>query len=1179
MKTSTSIQSNNRTIEQSNNFHRGSALLIVLGMLSFMVVSAVGFSIYMRQGRVPSSYLRRNVSSRYLVKAALANALENLEGGIMSKSEIGIDTSKNSGNNNDYFFYGVYDDPFPGVTMLKQGDREAVTDYTYRETGEKCRGGDFWFKRVFCPFGLLDDPRDQNDAINYPSETVPTLTLEALAYLPPAIIDDVRKVSRLTRTAKWQSLPYQAGRYAYTVVNVSDMFDVNRLRANVARNSGRDRITLSTLTSGDPADPAAVDGGRAGALDVILDKPLNTTIGGEVVPFTSLADFNLAAGNSAYAPFMQYVGTGNSALLQAGALEAANAIFTTDTWFPSTNSFGIGSHFFDLGGVDGKHQPFKKDKFVARSFVDVAESCENTEDQVNLVYERNLGIGMACLYDYLDSDSVPISLALPTTEAVPMVVGVSGPHPQGESQSCGFNVDIGNIGGEETAEYAASGYYFDEEGGKVPVPAVKVKRTYQKVGITSFGSAKVSCLVAFPFKRMVTTQRYKSGDFKYRGMMKVWLAPADMGCRASTTFALYPEKNTMTSLGNVNAVAENGVATFLTGTFLTGKTLSHWSSDVKNTQEALEEITLDFDNLDIDMPIFRRVKEEIVPNQVPGKTLQLDKPELCSTDPYLSIAEMNIDNGETKSALRPLNLDGDYHNEWVQLAKKATFKPNEAEGVTKFLDTDITATYRLYAAIWVQIVNKEGKVVDMVPACLTDDKEWLENNVPDKGRTQQICGTGAPLLNFMSSDAIEFKQAMLESDALKKPRFTDWTELFAVDPRFNFAPEDWYAKKVEGDVSLKDTWIADLGLNSADSPILGKDGRDRDIFMFVSDQEYLQSIGELAFLPRLERFRENNGDNIFLDGFDYAPDFNGLKFADRLGSPATVLMDQFANGRLFWRTYSPYLTSTDAIENDDFRGTKYADPYKMYDKRNSQNLSHATFLSDTGTFKVNPYSDDNRVLAAALVNTPFDYYVASTNENQQQSGGKKNTLIQSLTPSNMKTTYGWGDSAVAKISNNEILDIMDLLRDEMKSGEAVQWTNVWNNLEWQREESQYVNDNNSQFLGATLGVGDSGLMHGVDRKFLYSYWRDCFDNSQQLFLIFVRAEASSVGGGASGGVSAAQLGGRAVALVWRDPSVPVARAGGTRPERENITSREGFRNLKKDYPPHRTRVLFYHQFD
>ena len=38
---------------------RGSALLVVLGMVAFMVVSAVAFSAYMRASRLPNSYLRR----------------------------------------------------------------------------------------------------------------------------------------------------------------------------------------------------------------------------------------------------------------------------------------------------------------------------------------------------------------------------------------------------------------------------------------------------------------------------------------------------------------------------------------------------------------------------------------------------------------------------------------------------------------------------------------------------------------------------------------------------------------------------------------------------------------------------------------------------------------------------------------------------------------------------------------------------------------------------------------------------------------------------------------------------------------------------------------------------------------------------------------------------------------
>ena len=83
---------------------RGSALLIVLGMLSFMVVSAMGFSMYMRASRAPSSYLRRNVAARYLVKAALAKAIGELEGDVNRDSNWGTVNK----------LYGIYDDPERG---------------------------------------------------------------------------------------------------------------------------------------------------------------------------------------------------------------------------------------------------------------------------------------------------------------------------------------------------------------------------------------------------------------------------------------------------------------------------------------------------------------------------------------------------------------------------------------------------------------------------------------------------------------------------------------------------------------------------------------------------------------------------------------------------------------------------------------------------------------------------------------------------------------------------------------------------------------------------------------------------------------------------------------------------------------------------------------------------------
>ena len=347
---------------------RGSALLIVLGMLAFMVVSAVGFSIFMRQSRLPSSFLRRNVASRYLVKAALANAIEEIDCGFMSEYEIGIDDDEENGSARGYVC-GIHDDPYPGCvsaqvkSSMQSGKREIngrALDY--------CENGNLWFHRVFCPFGPLFYPTGTGAQTDDNPLTVPTMTLEALAYLPPAIADDVRRASRMSRTAMWKSLPYESGRYAYTAVNVSDLFDINRLRAGLPRNSGPDKISLAPLTSNDPQDPSKVNSGDADKLDDAID--LTGGNGGNgannpaTAPFVSLADFALSAAGTDYSPFSKYVGRTAGQLLSASDAKAANSMFVTDSWFPTTNGVGQ-AKAYDLAGG---HQPFKAGTFGPSRF-------------------------------------------------------------------------------------------------------------------------------------------------------------------------------------------------------------------------------------------------------------------------------------------------------------------------------------------------------------------------------------------------------------------------------------------------------------------------------------------------------------------------------------------------------------------------------------------------------------------------------------------------------------------------------------------------------------------------------------------------------------------------------------------------------------------------------------------
>ena len=112
-----------------------------------------------------------------------------------------------------------------------------------------------------------------------------------------------------------------------------------------------------------------------------------------------------------------------------------------------------------------------------------------------------------------------------------------------------------------------------------------------------------------------------------------------------------------------------------------------------------------------------------------------------------------------------------------------------------------------------------------------------------------------------------------------------------------------------------------------------------------------------------------------------------------------------------------------------------------------------------------------------------------------------------------------------------------------------------------------------------FGVELDDPLHCVDRKFLYAFWRECFQNRQQLFLLFLRAEPLTVGGMGFGSLAATQLGARGVALLWRDPAPP-ARGRTERQDRIQYWDKPGlWREMMEASGPHRTRVLFYHPID
>ena len=107
---------------------KGSALLVVLGFLSFMMVSAVSFAVYMRIEHQASSNFRHVTSSRHFLESALFQAMDELDSELRIESVNGVRlaTKFPSGANNDDWNGRVLVSAVPAVAE-NRGDAHVLS--------------------------------------------------------------------------------------------------------------------------------------------------------------------------------------------------------------------------------------------------------------------------------------------------------------------------------------------------------------------------------------------------------------------------------------------------------------------------------------------------------------------------------------------------------------------------------------------------------------------------------------------------------------------------------------------------------------------------------------------------------------------------------------------------------------------------------------------------------------------------------------------------------------------------------------------------------------------------------------------------------------------------------------------------------------------------------------------
>ena len=462
-------------------------------------------------------------------------------------------------------------------------------------------------------------------------------------------------------------------------------------------------------------------------------------------------------------------------------------------------------------------------------------------------------------------------------------------------------------------------------------------------------------------------------------------------------------------------------------------------------------------------------------------------------------------------------------------------------------------------AVWLRIYSG-NETVDLVPATLSYDNLDGKRVVSDDDILPIASGGDTPLLRFFpkndEANGIRFNGNFFK-DHNDQQRDVEWDfqTYSANDPRYNWAPEDWSANDDEKPQNMG--WLEKVQEFQKNH----KEWCDTDIFMSVSDQGYLQSIYELMMIPQISPIA--NIDITIGKMQDRAGRYNGeRKFS----------FDNAVNFELMWRTYK-----SDAFLYDiDFRNGPRSYEGSEY-WRDWGTIEDLKVVDSAAGMRVNPYTDITNLFVGALANLPRDWWAAGTNYQDVTR------LKAYMDPGNGNRLEVQQDYLFARsVTRRDVTDMAHFMMKEFRHDEisANCYTNsgwkhwsevmdVWNWLLPEGEEFDRYNYTGQDDEMANL-MAD---LSSVDRKFLYGFLKGCFGNKSQLFLIFVRAEPSDGGGG-----------GRAVALVWRDPESNYNDDNAdlylqkTQPNNEFL-SEETWRLRNRDVPPHRTRVLFYRQLD
>ncbi|MEG1787922.1 MAG: hypothetical protein RR268_01705 [Kiritimatiellia bacterium] len=420
----------------ANHFSkRGSALLIVLGLLSFLMISAVAFSISMRTEHAAAASYRRNLMARELLATALTDARATVESAMLDQS-VGFDFDNPATHtierlapfkdpNGDTYGRLISSRNFNSTTGGATGDQAGKNFPAYLLDDQMMRHvPPYIASTVYKTLEVMDGTR--TEAGNYYIDWKPDWK-PVIAKIPEAEIEVGGSTSKVSESV--------IGRMAWAVINLSDSIDINGIGSfSKSRGLG---LTGNEFAFG--SKDTAVQADELYRLVKSSDS-VNGEVSGKLPVFYSNADIS------------SYTAQAKSSILDVrpdGKLEPFSweHALTTDgddyyspfsvySFWPSTNRTDeIGT------SSSGASSKLACNLVTPATLAPGLSLASNITTEINKIVSEGSSLPenfTRLLMDYIDKDSVPTAYdyegqpiqdayanAAPTVENVPMISEVA----------------------------------------------------------------------------------------------------------------------------------------------------------------------------------------------------------------------------------------------------------------------------------------------------------------------------------------------------------------------------------------------------------------------------------------------------------------------------------------------------------------------------------------------------------------------------------------------------------------------------------------------------------------------------------------------------------------------------------------------------------------------------------